>query len=76
MSETIDKDLESLRRMWEERRSAARAILERIDTRGMTRPARDPEERAWLDEHDEGGFIEDEAAARAARVYYERRYNR
>lgn len=69
-------DLTELRRVWDARRTAMREILERIDSRGLTRPARDPDERAWLAERDENGFIEDEAAGVAARAYYERKYRK
>lgn len=72
----IETDLAALRLVWESRRAAARPILERIDTHGLTRPARDPQEREWLASRDEGEFIEDEAAGRAARAYYARRYSR
>lgn len=69
-------DLTELRRVWDARRIAMRAILERIDPRGLTRPARDPDERAWLAARGENDFIEDEAAGAAARAYYERKYRR
>lgn len=69
-------DLTELRRVWEARRVAMREILERIDPRGLTRPARDADEREWLAGRDESGFIEDEAAGAAARAYYERKYRR
>jgi hypothetical protein len=72
----IDLDLTQLRRAWDIRRAALRTILARIDTRGMTRPARDPEERAWLEQRGPMTFIEDEEAAKAARAYYERKYRR
>jgi len=38
-------DLSELRMMWERRRAAAEPMRRRIDPRGMTRPARSPEER-------------------------------
>ena len=69
-------DLTELRRTWNERRIAMRAILQRIDPRGLTRPARDPDERAWLAERGESSFIEDEDAGVAARAYYERKYRK
>ena len=69
-------DLTELRRVWDERRAAMRIILERIDPRGLTRPARDPEERRWLEDRGDGVFIDDETAGRAARAYYERKYRR
>ena len=72
----FELDLTELRRMWDARRAAMRVILQRIDPRGLTRPARDPEERAWLAARGEDGFVEDEAAGRAAREYYDRKYRR
>ena len=69
-------DLTELRSIWNARRTAMRAILERIDARGLTRPARDPDERAWLADRGESSFIEDEAAGVAARAYYERKYTK
>ena len=71
-----DFDLTELRRMWAQRRSALRAILARIDARGLVRPARDAAERAWPDERGESRPVEDEALARAAEAYYARRYRR
>ncbi len=67
-------DLEDLRRMWEERRAKAAPVLRRIDWRGMSRPARSPEEHAWLEAHGGSPFVEDEAAATLARAYYRRKY--
>ena len=72
----INLDLTELRRGWESRRVAMLAILQRLDSRGLSRPARDPDERGWLDERGEGVFVEDHAAARAAREYYGRKYTR
>ena len=69
-------DLAELRRTWQARREAMREILRRFDPRGMTRPARDSAERAWLEERREGWFAEDEGCARAAREYYARKYQR
>ena len=69
-------DLTALRRMWETRRAAVASIRRRLSLRGLRRPARDPEERAWLDERGECLFVEDEEAGRAASVYYGRKYNR
>lgn len=75
MSELPELDLSELRRVWDERRSRAEEVLQRIDPRGLRRPARTPEERAWLEARGElGPFVEDEACARAAREYYGRRY--
>lgn len=77
MSTPNDLDLTTLRRTWNARREALRAILRRIDPRGMTRPAREPEERAWLEERGQAGaFIEDDQYAEAARLYYRRKYVR
>ncbi len=76
MSTGPDIDLSELRRLWSERRAALEVILRRFDTRGMTRPARDPEESRWLANHGGGAFIENESAAVKARAYYGRRYNR
>jgi hypothetical protein len=45
---TLEEDLAALRETWRRRRAAAKAVRNRIDPRGMTRPARSPEERAWL----------------------------
>jgi hypothetical protein len=42
----------------------------------MTRPARDPDEREWLEERRDGGFVEDDRAASAARAYCARKYRR
>jgi hypothetical protein len=69
-------DLTELRRVWEARREAMQRILRRFDPRGMRRPARDAAEREWIAQHGPSWFIEDEACARAARAYYERRYGR
>lgn len=43
-------DLSELRAMWERRRRAAEDIRSRIDPAGMTKPARDPDEAAFLRE--------------------------
>jgi hypothetical protein len=56
---TLEEDLAVLRRMWQQRQDAAEPMRRRIDTRGMTRPPRAPEERAWLEEHGGAGpFVE------------------
>jgi len=56
---TLEGDLAALRRMWQRRRAAAEAMRRRIDPRGMTRPPRSPEERAWLEQHGgTGPFVE------------------
>jgi hypothetical protein len=56
----IDRiDLSELRAMWERRRRAAEEVRRRIDPTGMTKPARDPEEAAFLREiGKEGPFLE------------------
>jgi hypothetical protein len=69
-------DLTEIRRVWSARCVAARTILARIDFRGLSRPARDPDERAWLDSRGEAVLVEDPSAGRAARAYYERKYQR
>jgi hypothetical protein len=43
--------LAALRAMWAQRRAAVQAAKATIDPRGMTRPPRDPVERAWLEAH-------------------------
>ncbi|HET9983150.1 MAG TPA: hypothetical protein VFQ38_06175 [Longimicrobiales bacterium] len=61
-----DLDLTMLREMWARRRAAAAEVRHRIDPAGMTRPARTPEERAWLREHGgEGVFLEQPGGRRA-----------
>jgi hypothetical protein len=69
-------DLTELRRLWAARRAAAEDVRARIDLTGLRRPARDPDERAWLAERGEAQFVEDEAAGEAARRYYARKYTR
>lgn len=69
-------DLTELRRTWAVRRAAAEAMRVRIDLTGLRRPARDPDERAWLVERGEALFVEDEAAGEASRRYYARKYTR
>jgi hypothetical protein len=76
MSSRDELDLTALRIVWDARRAAVRAILARFDTRGMTRPARAPEERSWLQERGGIRFVEDEEAGRAAQAYYARKYRR
>ena len=71
---TDDWDFSLLEQIWSARRQAMRSRLARIDPRGMTRPARDPDERAWLAERGEGTFIESDEAAELARAYYARKY--
>ena len=72
----IDIALRDLRCTWEKRRAAAQRILRLIDTRGMSRPARDPDEREWLNERGSIPFREDDEMGAAARIYYSRKYNR
>lgn len=43
--------LAPLRQEWARRRAAVLAAKATIDITGMTRPPRDPVERAWLDAH-------------------------
>ena len=71
-----ETDLTEMRRLWAARREALAVILRRIDPRGMMRPARAPEERAWLSTRASTPFVEDETAAAAASEYYRRRYQR
>jgi hypothetical protein len=47
---TLRIDVTERRRMWRGRQAAAETVRRRIDPTGMTRPARSPEERAWLEE--------------------------
>ena len=52
-------DLSELRAMWDESRRRAAEIRERIDPRGATKPARDPDEAAFLKERGlESVFVE------------------
>lgn len=52
-------DLSAPRAMWASRREAAAALRARTDPSGMTRPARDPDEREFLREQSaEGPFVE------------------
>jgi hypothetical protein len=67
-------DLSELERVWQARREAMESMLRRIDPRGMTRPARDPEEREWLRERGETSFVETRDGAEAARAYFRRKY--
>ncbi len=55
----IEWDLHELEAMWDERARAVERAKLGIDVRGMTRPARAPYERAWLEAHgDLGPFVE------------------
>ncbi|MGQ0766986.1 MAG: hypothetical protein ACT4OZ_15155 [Gemmatimonadota bacterium] len=69
-------DLTKLRQMWAVRRAAAESVRQRVVLSGLRRPARDPDERAWLEERRESLFVEDEHAGALARAYYERKYSR
>lgn len=44
-------DLAELRQVWALRREAVRIAKKTIDISNMTRPLRDPVERAWLEAH-------------------------
>jgi len=58
-------DLTELRAMWQRRRAAAESMRRRTNPTGMTRPARSPEERAWLAARGETSvFIEVERTER------------
>lgn len=52
-------DLSELRARWARRRAGVQQVKARADVRGMTRPARDPDEAAFLRETgQEGPFVE------------------
>jgi hypothetical protein len=54
-----DYDLSELRAKWARRRVGVQQVNARSDIRGMTRPARDPDEAAFLRETgQEGPFLE------------------
>lgn len=46
-----DVDFGDLEAIWLERARRVAEVRRRADPRGMTRPARDPAERAWLKRH-------------------------
>ncbi len=69
-------DLTALRRTWADCEATAASVRARVVLTGLRRPARDPDERAWLIERGETLFVEDEAAGEAARRYYTRKYTR
>jgi len=46
-------DLSRLEEVWARRRARLEKLGGRVDRRGMTRPRRNPEERAWLEERGE-----------------------
>ena len=52
-------DIRVLQSIWAERAEAVERAKQSIDTTGMTRPPRDPAERAWLEARGlEGPFLE------------------
>ncbi|HEX6748449.1 MAG TPA: hypothetical protein VF092_14220 [Longimicrobium sp.] len=54
-----DIDFSELREMWARHRAALVDLRKRINPTGMTRPARDPDERAFLAERGAlGPFVE------------------
>lgn len=54
-----DYDLSGLRSRWDQRRAGAQQVKGRADPRGMTRPARDPDEAGFLKETgQESPFLE------------------
>ena len=54
-----DWHLSELQAMWERRAKLVEEAKRRIDTTGMTRPRRDPDERRFLEERGRmGPFIE------------------
>ncbi|HEX2187671.1 MAG TPA: hypothetical protein VHG51_02175 [Longimicrobiaceae bacterium] len=54
-----DWDLSALEEMWDRRERAVQKAIRNIDTTGMTRPRRDPDERRFLEERGLlGPFIE------------------
>jgi hypothetical protein len=69
-------ELAALRREWQARRMRLREILRRFDHTGMTRPARDPEEREWIVSQGGQPFVEDDRYVEEARAYYARKYRR
>jgi hypothetical protein len=74
MTEPMELDLSELRRGWAERRARTLEAIRRIDPRGMTRPARAPEERAFLEARGGTPFIDDERIGELARAYYRKKY--
>ena len=68
-------DLSELRAIWARRREAAAEVRARSDPAGMTRPPRDPDERAFLEERGLlGPFVEKEEPG--WREWIEKRYTR
>ena len=74
MSDGLELDLSELRRGWAERRARTVEAIRRIDPRGMTRPARAPEERSFLEARGGTPFVDDERIGELARAYYGRKY--
>lgn len=52
-----DLDLRALEAMWKERAREVEAAKREIDATGVTRPARDPFEREWLQAHGRSGVL-------------------
>jgi hypothetical protein len=70
-----DIDLAEFREMWARSREATAAFRARTNPVGMTRPPRDPDERAFLEERGLlGPFVEVERPG--WREYMERKYTR
>ena len=70
-----DYDLSELRAKWARRRVGVEQVKARADVRGMTRPARDPDEAAFLKKiGKEGPFTEVDVPG--WREWMERRYRR
>ena len=68
-----DIDLSELRAMWARSREATAAFRARTNPTGMTRPPRDPDERAFLEERGMlGPFVEVERPG--WREWIERKY--
>jgi hypothetical protein len=60
-------DFGSLEALWRERARRVAAARGRANPEGMTRPPRDPDERAWLAERGRlGPFVEAEASDEAS----------
>jgi hypothetical protein len=54
-------DLSWLEEVWARRRARLGGLADRVARRGMTRPRRNPEERAWLEERGELPLTEEVA---------------
>lgn len=70
-----DFDLGELRARWARRRAGVVQVKQRADTTGMTRPARDPDEAAFLKRIGKEGPFE-EVEVPGWREWMERRYRR